>query len=242
MRVATTQNPTYEEVCSGRTGHTEAVVVVFDPKVLPYETLLKTFWEAHDRLKDSVRATISGRSTGRRFTRRRPNSSRRRMPHAMLTLRLSRERGYGPITTEIKTAGPVYLAEGYHQQYLAKVPHGYCGLAGTGVTCPTPAGAEAKTKSGSTFKKHEPDGHFAAGYFFSVATVLRIYGRRAGLDVAPVAAGGVAPGDCCRLCQRELHRRSLGQDLPNRCCRHQRISRYRDRVRFGPQKSLAFLR
>ena len=87
-----TQNPTYEEVCSGRTGHTEAVVVVFDSAVLPYETLLKTFWEAHDPTQDSARATISGRSTGRRFTRRLPNSSRRRKPHAMHTLRLSRER------------------------------------------------------------------------------------------------------------------------------------------------------
>ena len=140
-----TQNPTYEEVCSGRTGHTEAVVVVFDSEVLPYETLLKTFWEAHD----PTQGFRQGNDVGTQYR----SAIYATTPEQLAAAEASRDayamaiagKGYGPITTEIKTAGPVYLAEGYHQQYLAKVPHGYCGLAGTGVTCPTPAGAEAKT-------------------------------------------------------------------------------------------------
>ncbi|HET6390201.1 peptide-methionine (S)-S-oxide reductase MsrA [Hyphomicrobium sp.] len=134
-----TPNPTYEEVCSGRTGHTEIVVVVFDPKVISYETLLKTFWEAHD----PTQGFRQGNDVGTQYR----SAIYTTTPEQFAAAEASKSayekaiagKGYGPITTEIGPAGPVYLAEGYHQQYLAKVPGGYCGLAGTGVTCPAPA-------------------------------------------------------------------------------------------------------
>lgn len=133
-----TENPTYEEVCSGHSGHTEVVVVVYDPKVLPYERLLKTFWEAHD----PTQGFRQGNDVGTQYR----SAIYTTTPAQLEVARASEQayakaiaaKGYGPITTEIKNAGPVYLAEDYHQQYLAKVPHGYCGLAGTGVTCPSP--------------------------------------------------------------------------------------------------------
>lgn len=140
-----TENPTYEEVCSGWTGHSEVVVVVFDPKVLPYERLLKTFWEAHD----PTQGNRQGNDVGTQYR----SAIYTTTPAQLAAAQASEEayakaiaaKGYGPITTEIKSAGPVYLAEDYHQQYLAKVPHGYCGLAGTGVTCPAPVRTEART-------------------------------------------------------------------------------------------------
>jgi peptide-methionine (S)-S-oxide reductase len=136
-----TKNPTYEEVCSGQTGHAEVVVVVFDPNVLPYERLLKTFWEAHD----PTQGFRQGNDVGTQYR----SAIYATTPEQLAAARASEQayakaiaaRGYGPITTEIKSAGPVYLAEDYHQQYLAKVPHGYCGLAGTGVACPAPSSA-----------------------------------------------------------------------------------------------------
>jgi len=139
-----TQNPTYEEVCSGRTGHTEVVVVVFDPKVLPYERLLKTFWEAHD----PTQGFRQGNDVGTQYR----SAIYTTTPEQLAAAEASRAayakavagKGYGDITTEVKPAGPVYLAEDHHQQYLAKVPHGYCGLAGTGVACPMSADAAAK--------------------------------------------------------------------------------------------------
>ena len=139
-----TQNPTYEEVCSGRTGHTEVVVVAFDPKVLPYERLLKTFWEAHD----PTQGFRQGNDVGTQYR----SAIYTTTPEQLAAAEASRAayakavagKGYGDITTEVKPAGPVYLAEDHHQQYLAKVPHGYCGLAGTGVACPMPTEAAAK--------------------------------------------------------------------------------------------------
>ena len=129
-------NPTYEEVCSGRTGHTEAVLVVFDPAKVTYEQLLKVFWEAHDPTQGMRQGNDVGsqyRSAIYTFTpaqRAAAEASR-----AMFQKRLE-DAGYGEITTEIADAPTFYYAEDYHQQYLAKVPNGYCGLGGTGVSCP----------------------------------------------------------------------------------------------------------
>jgi peptide-methionine (S)-S-oxide reductase len=130
-----TPNPTYEEVCSGRTGHTEAVLVVYDPKVVSYETLLKSFWEAHD----PTQGMRQGNDVGTQYrsaiywtsdAQHRQAEASREMYEASL-----RAQGFAPITTEIREAPPFYYAEHYHQQYLAKNPDGYCGLGGTGVTC-----------------------------------------------------------------------------------------------------------
>ncbi len=131
-----TPNPTYEEVCSGRTGHNEVVLVVFDPDVTPYETLLKTFWEGHEPTQgmrqgnDSGTQYRSGLYTFSEAQTRAAEASRAAYQEALTA------KGLGAITTEIREAPPFYFAEGYHQQYLAKVPHGYCGLGGTGVACP----------------------------------------------------------------------------------------------------------
>ena len=131
-----TPNPTYEEVCSGRTGHAEVVLVVYDPKVVSYDSLLKVFWESHDPTQGMRQGNDTGtqyRSAIYAFTpeqRRAAEESR-----AAYQQQLSAA-GYGPITTEIADAGPFYYAEDYHQQYLAKNPNGYCGLGGTGVSCP----------------------------------------------------------------------------------------------------------
>ena len=131
-----TLNPTYEEVCSGRTGHTEAVLVVYDPKVVSYEALLKAFWEGHDPTQgmrqggDIGTQYRSGIYTANDAQAAAATASRDVYAKALAS------RGYGEITTEIAPAGPFYFAEGYHQQYLAKNPGGYCGVGGTGVSCP----------------------------------------------------------------------------------------------------------
>jgi len=131
-----TPNPTYEEVCSGRTGHTEAVLVVYDPKVTSYEALLKIFWESHDPTQGMRQGNDVGtqyRSAIYTYTpeqRRAAEASRDRFQKELNAA------GYGEITTEIKDAPPFYFAEDYHQQYLAKNPFGYCGLGGTGISCP----------------------------------------------------------------------------------------------------------
>jgi peptide-methionine (S)-S-oxide reductase len=137
----TTPNPTYEEVCSGRTGHNEVVLVVYDPAEVSYEELLKTFWESHD----PTQGMRQGNDVGTQYRsgiyvldedqRRAAEASKRAYGEAL------RARGYGPITTEIVDAGPFFFAEDYHQQYLAKNPRGYCGLGGTGVSCPVGVGA-----------------------------------------------------------------------------------------------------
>ena len=138
-----TLNPTYEEVCSGRTGHTEAVLVVYDPKVVSYAALLKVFWEGHDptqgmrqgndvgtQYRSGVYALTEAQGTA-------AEASRTAYQQALSA------RGFGAITTEIAPAGDFYFAEDYHQQYLARNPAGYCGVGGTGVTCPIGVGVEA---------------------------------------------------------------------------------------------------
>jgi peptide-methionine (S)-S-oxide reductase len=131
-----TPNPTYEEVCSGSTGHTEAVLAVFDPKLTSYEEMLRLFWEGHD----PTQAMRQGNDVGTQYRSaiyfhdgaQQEAAQRSRDAYAEV-LRAS---GYGEITTEIAPAGPFYYAEDYHQQYLAKNPAGYCGLGGTGLSCP----------------------------------------------------------------------------------------------------------
>jgi peptide-methionine (S)-S-oxide reductase len=131
-----TPNPTYEEVCSGLTGHTEAVLVVYDPKQVTYEELLKVFWESHDPTQGMQQGNDMGtqyRSTIYTFSdaqRKAADASREMFQQAL------KDNRYGEITTEIDDAGTFYYAEPYHQQYLWKNPHGYCGLGGTGVSCP----------------------------------------------------------------------------------------------------------
>jgi peptide-methionine (S)-S-oxide reductase len=131
-----TPNPTYEEVCSGRTGHTEAVLVVFDPAQVSYETLLKVFWENHDPTQGMRQGNDVG--TQYRSGIYVYDADQRKAAEASLEMfneRL-RDAGYGDITTEIVDAPTFYYAEDYHQQYLAKNPMGYCGIGGTGVSCP----------------------------------------------------------------------------------------------------------
>ncbi len=140
-----TPNPTYEEVCSGQTGHTEVVLVVFDPKKVSYETLLKTFWENHNPTQGMRQGNDVGtqyRSAVYTFSeaqKKAAESSKAAYQKALSA------KGLGAITTEIAAAGPFYFAEDYHQQYLAKNPAGYCGLGGTGVSCPIGTGAKLQT-------------------------------------------------------------------------------------------------
>ncbi len=130
-----TPNPNYDEVCSGQTGHNEVVLVAFDPKVISYEDLLKTFWESHD----PTQGMRQGNDVGTQYRsgiyvfsaaqKAAAEASRASYGAAL------KSRRFGDITTEILDAAEFYFAEDYHQQYLAKVPHGYCGLGGTGVAC-----------------------------------------------------------------------------------------------------------
>ncbi len=138
-----TPNPTYEEVCSGRTGHTEVVRVVFDPKIVSLDELLVAFWEGHDPTQGmrqgndigtQYRSAIYWTSETQKAA---VLASRDRFQTAL------NEAGKGEITTELREAGPFYFAEDYHQQYLAKNPDGYCGIGGTGVVCPIGVGVEA---------------------------------------------------------------------------------------------------
>ncbi|HEY2937242.1 MAG TPA: peptide-methionine (S)-S-oxide reductase MsrA [Gaiellaceae bacterium] len=135
-----TPNPTYHEVCTGRTGHTEAVLVVFDPATMSYAELLKLFWESHD----PTQGMQQGNDVGTQYrsaiyweseAQRAAAEASREAYQAVLAAS-----GYGPISTEIAPAGAFYYAEDYHQQYLAKNPNGYCGLGGTGVACPVGLG------------------------------------------------------------------------------------------------------
>jgi peptide-methionine (S)-S-oxide reductase len=138
-----TPNPTYEEVCSGGTGHAESVLVVYDPKLVSYETLLKTFWESHD----PTQGMRQGNDVGTRYRSAIFWTDEGERDSALASKasyeRALKAKGLGPITTEIAKAGPFYFAEDYHQQYLAKNPHGYCGLGGTGVACQIPTGIAA---------------------------------------------------------------------------------------------------
>jgi peptide-methionine (S)-S-oxide reductase len=131
-----TPNPTYEEVCSGRTGHAEVVLVVFDPKAVSYEALLKIFWEAHDPTQGMQQGNDVGTQyRSAIYTYGDGQSSAATASREAYQQRLKAE-GFGPITTEIGPAPEFYYAEAYHQQYLAKNPDGYCGIGGTGVSCP----------------------------------------------------------------------------------------------------------
>ena len=137
-----TPNPTYEEVCTGSTGHNEVVLVVYDPKKISYDTLLKTFWESHDPTQGMRQGNDVGtqyRSAIYAFTPEQRQAAE--ASKAMYQKELAAKR-YGAITTEILDAPDFYFAENYHQQYLAKNPMGYCGLGGTGVSCPIGTGAE----------------------------------------------------------------------------------------------------
>ena len=130
-----TENPTYEEVCSGLTGHTEVVLVVFDPAEVAFETLLKVFWEGHDPTQGMRQG--NDRGTQYRSAVYWTDEGQRAQAEASAAgygeaLRLAR---FGPVTTEIAPLGTFFWAEDYHQQYLAKVPNGYCGIGGTGVSC-----------------------------------------------------------------------------------------------------------
>ncbi|TCS16108.1 peptide-methionine (S)-S-oxide reductase MsrA [Caulobacter sp. BK020] len=138
-----TPNPTYEEVCTGRTGHAEVVQVVFDPRVVTYETLLKTFWENHD----PTQGMRQGGDIGTQYRSGIYVTSDAQAAAAVASKEAYQQalnaQGLGTITTEIGAAGPFYFAEDYHQQYLAKNPDGYCGIGGTGVACPIGTGVEA---------------------------------------------------------------------------------------------------
>ena len=130
-----TPNPTYEEVCTGRTGHTEAVLVVYDPAVIDYPALLRVFWESHDPTQGMRQGNDVGtqyRSAVYVFNDEQKRQAETSMKDYQQRLE---QAGYGAVTTEIRDAPPFYYAEEYHQQYLAKNPMGYCGLGGTGVAC-----------------------------------------------------------------------------------------------------------
>jgi peptide-methionine (S)-S-oxide reductase len=135
----TTPNPTYEEVCSGRTGHTEAVLVVYDPKITSYDALLKLFWETHDPTQGMRQGNDVGTQYRSAIYTFSPQQAALAETSRGAYQRQLEAAGLGEITTEIRAAPPFYFAEDYHQQYLAKNPYGYCGLGGTGITCPTPA-------------------------------------------------------------------------------------------------------
>ncbi|MFN4142897.1 peptide-methionine (S)-S-oxide reductase MsrA [Aestuariivirga sp.] len=138
-----TPHPTYEEVCSGLTGHAESVLVVYDPSKVPYEALLKVFFESHD----PTQGMRQGNDVGTQYrsaiywTTPAQREAAQAAKHAYDAA--LKGAGFGPITTEIAEAGPFYFAEAYHQQYLARNPNGYCGLGGTGVACPIGAGVAA---------------------------------------------------------------------------------------------------
>ncbi|MCE6950053.1 peptide-methionine (S)-S-oxide reductase MsrA [Cereibacter sphaeroides] len=138
-----TLNPTYEEVCSGQTGHTEVVRVIYDPAVLPYDMLLKLFWENHDPTQGMRQGNDSGtqyRSAIYTFDEAQAAAAQASLAAYQGALTAA---GRGRITTEIRPAPPFYFAEAYHQQYLAKNPGGYCGIGGTGVSCPVGSGIAA---------------------------------------------------------------------------------------------------
>jgi len=131
-----TENPTYEEVCSGRTGHTEAVLVVFDPQQTSYDEILRLFWENHDPTQGMRQGNdVGSQYRSAIYTTGDAQLAAAEASRSTFQAELA-QAGFGEISTEIADAGPFYYAEPYHQQYLAKNPNGYCGLGGTGVACP----------------------------------------------------------------------------------------------------------
>jgi peptide-methionine (S)-S-oxide reductase len=139
-----TPYPTYKETCSGQTGHTEAVLVAYDPEKISFEQLLKHFWEEHD----PTQGNRQGGDVGTQYRSAIYTTTDEQLTTALASrdayLTKLDAAGYGPISTEIASAGPFYYAEDYHQQYLHKVPNGYCGLEGTGVSCPIGLGVVSK--------------------------------------------------------------------------------------------------
>ncbi len=138
-----TENPTYQEVCTGQTGHNEVVRIVYDPAVTSYEDLLKVFWEGHD----PTQGMRQGNDVGTQYrsgiyTYSEAQKTAAEASREMFAPRLQSS-GFGPVTTEIVDAPPFYFAEDYHQQYLSKNPAGYCGIGGTGVTCPIGTGVQS---------------------------------------------------------------------------------------------------
>ena len=138
-----TPNPTYEEVCSGRTGHNEVVLVVYDPAKMSYAQLLKTFWESHDPTQGMRQGNDIGTQYRSGIYLTDPSQRAAAQASKEAYAKALAGGGYGAITTEILDAGPFYYAEDYHQQYLAKNPGGYCGLGGTGVACQIGTGVAA---------------------------------------------------------------------------------------------------
>jgi len=136
-------NPSYEEVCSGLTGHTESVLVVFDPAQVSYEQLLKVFFESHDPTQGMRQGNDVGTQYRSAIYWTSPAQRDAALAAKGLYEKALAARGFGPVTTEIAPAGPFYFAEAYHQQYLARNPNGYCGLGGTGVSCPVGTGVDA---------------------------------------------------------------------------------------------------
>ena len=134
-----TPNPSYEEVCSGQTGHNEVVLIVFDPALLPYRSLLTLFWEHHDPTQGMAQGNDVGTQYRSGIYTFSASQSAQAKQSQVLYQKALAGHGYGPGTSEIAPAGPFYYAEAYHQQYLAKNPDGYCGIGGTGVTCPLPS-------------------------------------------------------------------------------------------------------
>jgi peptide-methionine (S)-S-oxide reductase len=138
-----TPNPTYREVCTGGTGHAEVVRVVFDPKRITYDQLLRVFWENHDPTQGMRQGNDTGTQYRSAIYTHSPEQRRAAEGSREMYEKQLREAGYGAITTEIADAPDFYYAEDYHQQYLAKNPNGYCGIGGTGVSCPIGVGVKA---------------------------------------------------------------------------------------------------
>ncbi len=138
-----TPNPTYEEVCSGGTGHNEVVLVVFDPKKISYDQLLKTFWESHDPTQGMRQGNDVGTQYRSGIYTFSPAQRGAAEASKAAYDKVLSANGYAPVTTEIVDAPEFYFAEDYHQQYLAKVPQGYCGVGGTGLSCPIGTGVKA---------------------------------------------------------------------------------------------------
>jgi len=138
-----TPNPTYEEVCSGRTGHTEVVRVVYDPAKVSFDDLLKIFWEGHDPTQGMRQGNDVGTQYRSAIYWTTPQQQAATQDSARAYDQALKTAGKGAVTSEIREAGPFYFAEAYHQQYLAKNPGGYCGIGGTGVTCPIGVGVKA---------------------------------------------------------------------------------------------------
>ena len=199
-----TPNPTYEEVCSGRTGHTEVVLVVFDPKKVSFDLILKTFWESHDPTQGMRQGNDVGTQYRSAIYVTTPEQKAAAMASLDAYTKALGKAGHGAITTEIKDAQPFYYAEDYHQQYLAKNPGGYCGLGGTGVSCPIGVGVSAPPGSLSRGALSGPALKSA-----TLAILLLGLGPRLGCDGGParIRIGMQTPPD--KFLTMLAHRRDI---------------------------------